>query len=194
MTKRIVIIQGHPDPDEARYCHALASAYKDGAISAGHEVKTIDIAGLDFPILRSRAEWENEPPLADIKNAQNAMAWAQHVVIIYPLWLGGMPALLKGFLEQLMRPDFAFKGELMMGKTESPLSGRSARIVVTMGMPAFFYRWYYGAHSLKSLERNILHFVGMGPIRESLIGLVEGEEESREKWLAKVRALGEIAR
>ena len=56
------------------------------------------------------------------------------------------------------------------------LTGKTARIVVTMGMPAFVYRWYFGGHSLKSLERNILRFVGIRPVRESLIGMVEGSD------------------
>jgi putative NADPH-quinone reductase len=64
-----------------------------------------------------------------------------------------------------------------------------------MGMPALIYRWYFGAHSLKSLERNILGFVGIGPIRETLIGLVETRSAARrEKWLEKLRALGRAGR
>ncbi len=59
-----------------------------------------------------------------------------------------------------------------------------------MGMPAFVYRWYFGAHSLKSLERNILKFVGIKPIRETLIGMVEGKQETRARWLTKMEALG----
>jgi putative NADPH-quinone reductase len=75
------------------------------------------------------------------------------------------------------------------------LKGKSARIVVTMGMPAFFYRWYFRAHSLKSLERNILAFCGIAPIKTSLIGMVDGGDGAkREKWLAKMRALGLKAR
>ena len=75
------------------------------------------------------------------------------------------------------------------------LKGKTARIVVTMGMPAFIYRWFYGAHSLKSLERNILGFCGIGPIKESLIGMVEAPDNTRrEKWLEKLRTLGREGR
>ena len=70
------------------------------------------------------------------------------------------------------------------------LKNKSARIVVTMGMPALVYRWYFGAHSLKSLERNILGFCGIGPIRESLVGMVDGPARRRERWLTRMRALG----
>ena len=106
-----------------------------------------------------------------------------------------MPALLKGFLEQVFRPRFAI-AKPEGGKTwKKLLKGKSARIVVTMGMPAFVYRWYFGAHSLKSLERNILGFSGVGPIKASLFGLIEASSSAtRERWLAKMRALGSRAR
>lgn len=117
-----------------------------------------------------------------------------HLVIVYPLWLGSMPALLKAFLEHVFRPGFAFEYGAK-GFPRKLLRGKSARIVVTMGMPAFFYRWYFGAHSLKSLERNILRFCGISPIRESLFGLVETATEStRHKWLQTMRKLGAAAR
>ena len=74
------------------------------------------------------------------------------------------------------------------------LAGRSARLVVTMGMPALVYRWYFRAHSLKALERNILGFVGIAPVRETLVGSVEGlDEAERKEWLAKLAALGRKA-
>jgi putative NADPH-quinone reductase len=192
MAKRIVIIQGHPDPAPERYCRALASAYERGARAAGHEVRRIDVATLDFELLRSAADWESGTPASVILMAQDDIAWAEHIVILYPLWLGAMPALLKGFLEQVLRPGFAVP-DLRSGKgwPKGLLTGRTARIVVTMGMPAFFYRWYFGAHSLKSLERNILKFVGVKPIRETLIGMVAAKESAgREKWLKTLEALG----
>ena len=71
------------------------------------------------------------------------------------------------------------------------LSGRSARVIVTMGMPALVYRWYFGAHGLKSLERSVLRFVGIRPIRETLIGMIGSlSEAKRRAWLDKLRALG----
>lgn len=191
MQRRITVIQGHPDQSEERFCRALAGAYAGAAEAAGHEVRRIDVAALDFRILRSRQEYECGTPPPDIAAAQEALAWADHVVIVYPLWLGTMPALLKAFLEQVLRPGFANVLDEKGRTVSEPLDGTSARIVLTMGMPALFYRWYFGAHSLKSLERNILGFVGIGPIRESLIGGVEliGSAK-RRKWLNRMAALG----
>ena len=160
---------------------------------AGHRVSSLKVAELDIACLRTRAEWEHGEPSAAIRAAQEAIAAASHLVIIYPLWLGDLPAKLKAFFEQVFRPGYA----IQTGKrTLSPglLKGKSARVIVTMGMPALIYRWFFFAHSLKSLRRNILYFAGIGPVRESLIGNVEGSASSREKWLQRIRSLARQAR
>ena len=94
-------------------------------------------------------------------------------MIVYPLWMGSMPALLNGFIEQVFRPGFALAPEQKDTEWRPTLKGKTAYIIVSMGMPAFIYRWFFGAHSLKSLERNILRFVGISPIKQNLIGNVE---------------------
>jgi len=190
MPRKVTIIQGHPDPQGNRFCHALADAYSQGAKETGHEVRRVEVAKLDFPILRSQAEFEDGTPADDIVTAQQAIEWADHLVIIYPLWLGALPAMLKAFIEQVFRPGFAFEYQTE-GWPVKRLKNRSARIVVTIGMPALAYRWFYGAHSLKSLERNILKFCGIGPVRDTLIGLVDvGGDTRHKKLLAKLEKLG----
>lgn len=195
MSRHITIIQGHPDPAGSRLCHQLADAYAAGAGAAGHSVRRIEVAMLDFPLLRTAQDFETGTPAPDIGTAQDAIRWAEHVVIVYPLWLGSLPALLKGFLEQTFRPGFAME-QKSAGWPRKLLKGRSARIVVTMGMPAFVYRWYFGAHGLKNLERNILGFAGFHPVRRLLIGMVDtlGEANKRERWLERMKALGRAGR
>ena len=192
MSKRILLIQGHPDASQPHLCHALASSYAQGAESAGHTVRHIKLAELNFPLLRSQQDWEKGAVPASLKPAQDDIGWAEHLVFFFPLWLGDMPALLKGFLEQVARPGFAFtyeKGGKPWGK--KALTGRSARVVVTMGMPALVYRWYFRAHSVKSLERNILGFVGIAPVNETLIGLTGNMKPAdADKWLTKLKRLG----
>lgn len=190
MPRRIVVIQGHPDPDPQRLCRALADAYADAAFKAGHEVTEIDLAKLDFPLLRSQAEFESGPVPQSLLPAQDAIRSAEHIVLVFPLWLGTMPALVKAFLEQVMRPGLAFNYQAK-GLPSKLLRGRSARLVVTMGMPVLAYRWWFRAHGLKGLERNILGFVGIKPIRESLIGGVEAASAAtRQSWLEQMRELG----
>jgi putative NADPH-quinone reductase len=194
MARRIAIIQGHPAPSGGHFCHALAAAYAKGAKAAGHEMRLIDVAALDFPFVRSKEDWEIGMPPLPIIDAQRDIRWAEHLVIIYPLWLGAMPAMLNAFLEQALRPGFAMRLE-PSGRWTRLLGGRSARIVVTMGMPALAYRWLFRAHSLKALKRNILNFTGVRPCRHTLIGMVEKMSEAKRRgWLDALRALGAAAR
>jgi putative NADPH-quinone reductase len=123
------------------------------------------------------------------------MGAADHIVIVFPLWLGTLPAILKGFLERIMQPGFAFSGALDKGAFKQLLTGKSARVVMTMGMPGFVYRWYFGAHALKMLRRNILQFVGVRPVRSTIHGSVEGVSDAkRRKWLAQMEEMGRKAR
>jgi putative NADPH-quinone reductase len=192
MSKRILLIQAHPDASPTHLGHALEAGYAKGASAAGHELRHVLLAQLDFPLLRSQWEWEKGSVPDSLKPAQADIAWAEHIVFFFPLWLGDMPALLKGFLEQVARPGFAIlrkEGGSPWG--EKGLTGRSARVVVTMGMPALVYRWYFRAHSIKSLERNVLGFVGIAPVHETLIGLAgDMKPADAAKWLVKLERLG----
>jgi putative NADPH-quinone reductase len=195
MYRRIAVIQGHPDRSERHFCHALAEEYVRGAEDAGHDIQLVDVAKLDFPLLKSQRAWEDETLPPGLRVAQTTLAWAEHWLVIFPLWMGDMPAMLKGFFEQVLRPGFAFGAGARGPFTEKLLKGKSARIVVTMGMPAVIYRWYFRAHSLKSLERNILGFCGVAPIDETLIGTVaEASNAPHEKWLSTLRKLGRDAK
>lgn len=206
MTKRITIIQGHPDPRGHRFGNALADAYAEGAHAAGHEVKRIDVAMIDFPLLRSSDDFYQGATPEAILPAQDAIRWADHLVIFYPLWHGHPPAVFHAFLEQTFRPGFAIANpEESGGMPNKLLTGKTARVVVTMGMPALFYRYYFGAHSLKSLARSILGFSGIKPVTKTMIGRVGfggGESEfpsqlsaaQRQRWLDKLRALGREGR
>lgn len=190
MSKRILILQGHPDASPERYCRALADAYAEGAVASGHEVRRLDVAELALPALRSQSEWMHGPAPVGVEAAQEVIEWCQHLVVIYPLWLGDVPAALKALLEQVLRPGFAFERD-DQGKTgKARLGGRSAHVVVSMGMPGFFYRWFYRAHSLKSLQRNVLKFCGFRPVRSTLVGLVEGSANARQYWLEQLREAG----
>ena len=189
MSRRILLIQGHPDASEPHLCHALASSYIAGAEDSGHAIRQINVAELDFPLLRSQKDFETGSVPASLKSAQDDITWAGHIVLFFPLWAGDMPALLKGFLEQIYRPSFT--GASASHFAKKLLSGRSARVVVTMGMPALVYRWYFRAHSLKSLERNILGMVGIAPVHETLIGMASDMKAvDAAKWLDKLKRLG----
>ncbi|BCX17358.1 MAG: dehydrogenase [Geminicoccaceae bacterium] len=195
MGRNILVVNAHPDADPARFCAALASAYAEGARAAGHRVEEIALGRLDVPLLRRKADYERGEVPAGLRASQEALRDAEHLVLIFPLWLGTMPASTKAWLEQVLRPGFAWEGEAASGRSRARLAGRSARLVVTMGMPALVYRWWFGAHGLRGLEHNVLRFVGLRPVRTTLVGRVDAIGDARRRaWLEHLRALGRAAR
>jgi len=189
VAKNICLIQGHPHDDPAHFCHALAGAYEEGAKEAGHKVSRVDLATMDIPILRSPADFPNPPPDQILKSQEKVKA-ADHIFIVYPLWLGTMPVLVKAFFEQLSRHEFAI-AENNGGWPRKMLKGKSARVVVTMGMPAAAYRVFFGAHGVKSFESAILGMSGFKPIRDTLIGGVGAlKPKQAERHLSKLRDHG----
>jgi len=190
MAERLLVINGHPDPRPERLCAALAGAYCNGAATAGRIVRRIDVGELDFPLILTADAFESGPVPPDIKRAQEAVRQANHVTIVHPLWLGDQPALLKGFMEQVFRYGFALQkpGE---GSLTGLLKGKSARIIVTMGMPGPVYRLVFGAHGVRSMERSVLWMSGFKPVRHTFFGGVgSASERRRGAWLDHVRALG----
>lgn len=194
MGKRILIVQGHPDPNRGHFGYALSTAYAEGARRSGHDVTEIDVASIEFPLLRTAADFFDGEPPAVIAECQQSVSGAQHVVFFYPLWLGDMPALLKAFLEQVFRPHFCGK-KIKFGPFSHMLRGKSARVVVTMGMPAWFYRLFYRSHSVRSFERNILGLVGFAPVRHTIVGSIEqGGSRRAACRLREMESLGARAR
>jgi len=195
MSKKIAILRGHPDPAQNHFCDAIIEHYKHGAEEAGHVVQVVDVASLDFSILRTSEEWTSGTVAPGLEEAQDTFFWADHIVLVYPLWLGTMPALFKAFLEQVLRAKLNSDGEGNPVAWRKLMQGTSARIIITMGMPALFYRVFYRSHGLKVLSRNILSTIGVGPVRSTLFGLIENVSQAkRMKWLDKVQKLGMAAK
>lgn len=185
----ILIVQGHPDPIENHLCHAIADTYRAAAEDNGHSVEMITIAQQDIPFLRNKQEFESDdiPPVA--VEGQAAVQKADHVVFIYPLWMGDVPAVLKAWIEQVFREKFAF--EVTDSGWTAHLKGKSARIIVTMGMPAIAYNWFFLGHSVRSLKRNLLKFSGFSPVDWSVLGNAEDPSgKTQVSFLRKAKALG----
>lgn len=190
---RIVVIQGHPDNGRAHLCHFLADCYAEGAAAAGHEVERVDVAALEVAPLRRAEDYGAGPVPEELVPAHDAILAADHIFFIFPLWMGFMPAVTKVFFEQMARPR-ATAAEVE-GFPGPVLKGKSVRMVVTMGMPAWLYRLWFGARGVRSIADFIFGFVGAGPVRTSYLGSVEAVGEARRKgWGERMRQLGAKAR
>jgi putative NADPH-quinone reductase len=190
--RQIMIVVGHPQ--RQTFCEALGNAYRAGAEAAGHSVKLFTLADMKFdPILREG--YRREQPLEpDLRAAYDALASCDHLVLIFPLWCGDMPALMKGFIERVLQPDLVARENTEHAMNWSIFKDKTARIVMTMGMPVSIYRFWYGGHALKLLKRNILEFIGIKPVRHTLLGMVATTRpETRDRWVGEVRELGKAA-
>jgi putative NADPH-quinone reductase len=192
MTKRILVVLGHPRRDS--FCGAIADSYAEGAKAAGNEVQQIFLGDLSFdPVLRNGYSTiqELEP---DLVAAQSAITWAQHLVFVYPIWWGAMPALLKGFIDRVFLPGYAFKYREGSQFWDRLLSERSAHLLVTMDTPPWYFRWVYRMPGHNQMKRTILEFSGIRPVAISSFGPIKGSiHERRAKWLALAMAHGNRA-
>ena len=163
----VLIIAGHPDPKS--FSSALADAYAQTAASCGATVSRIDLAQLKFdPVLRHAFKVE-QPLEPDLIAASAAIQAAQHVAWFFPLWWGGPPALVKGFIDRVFLPGFAFR---YRGRNQLPvklLAGRSARVVSSMDSPMAWYTLVLRRVLHASFGTATLSFVGFSPIRTTLL-------------------------
>lgn len=187
--KKILIINGHPNPSSFNF--AIAESYLKGAIASGAEVDTITIAELKFnPNLQFGYQKRTELE-ADLLESWQKIQKADHLVWIHPVWWGGLPAITKGFIDRLFLPGMAFQYRENSVWWDKLLKGKTAHIITTMDQPSWYYRLFYGRPSVNQLKKTTLEFCGVKPVKVTYVGIIKTAEASqREKWLQKIYNLG----
>ena len=187
--KKILMINGHPEMGS--FCSELAKSYQKGAQSIGAECKLVNLCELKFdPILHIgyKAQTELEPDLVQV---QNDITVADHLVFVYPNWWGTYPALLKGFFDRTFIPGFAFKYHTNNPFWDKLLTGKTARLIVTMDTPTWFYNLGFGKPGHRSMKNCILGFCGVKPVKISVFSPIRSStDKMREKWLLEAEKLG----
>ena len=187
--KKTLIINGHPDRES--FCFALAESYKKGADSSGADCKLVHLIDLDFnPILTFgyRKISELEP---DLVKMQAEILAAEHLVLVYPNWWSTCPALLKGFIDRVFVPNFAFKYRENSPFWDKLLKGKTARLIVTMDTPKWYYWLINRSAGHNAMKIGVLEFCGIKPVKISVFTPIKSSDEAkRKKWLAEVEELG----
>ena len=187
--KKILIINGHPDKES--FCFAIAERYKKGADSSGANCKLVHLIDLDFnPILTFgyRKIRELEPDL--VKMQQEIIA-ADHLVLVYPNWWSTFPAILKGFIDRVFLPNFAFKYRENSPFWDKLLAGKTARMIVTMDTPKWYYFLMNRSAGHNAMRIGVLEFCGIKPVKITSFAPVKSSNAAkRKKWLAEVEKLG----
>lgn len=187
--KKILIINGHPNPDS--FCFALAKAYRDAATTAGAEIKEIIIRDLQFNVNLQYGYQKRTDLEPDLLDAWEKIKWAEHLVWVHPVWWGGFPAIMKGFIDRLFLPGFAFQYKENSVWWDKLLKGKSARIITTLDQPGWYYRLAFGRPSVNQLKKSTLQFCGINPVKLSYFGPIRNSTEAmRSKWIKKATQLG----
>jgi len=187
--KNVLIINGHPNQESLNF--GIMNAYREGAEKVGAQVQQVIIANLQFdPNLKYgyQKRIDLEP---DLLEAWEKILWADHLVWVHPVWWGGFPAIMKGFIDRLFLPGLAFKYRENSVWWDKLLIGKTAHIITTMDQPGWYYRIFFGRPSIKQLKKSILEFCGVKPVKVTIIGIIKTSDETqRKKWMDKVRISG----
>ena len=182
------MILAHPRRDSL--CGALFDACADGARQAGVECRELILSDIRFDPNVHEASPEQQPLEPDLVRAQRDIHWAEHLVFVYPTWWGTFPALLKGFLDRVMTPGFAFR-HVSPDKWDKLLAGRTADLITTMDTPPLVYRFIYRAPGRQALGRATLGYCGLRTVRIEAFGsVVASSVAQRSHWLDQSRAIG----
>ncbi len=186
MSRKILVVLGHPNPDSL--CGALAATYSEAAQQAGQQVRLLQLSALRFDPVLHQGYGDSQPLEPDLLAAQADIAWAEHLVFVYPIWWGAMPALLKGFIDRVFLPGFAFRYRPNSALWDKLLAGRSAHLLVTMDSPPWYFRWINRMPGHHQMKKTILEFCGVTPVRIASFGPVRSSSlAQRQAWLDRVR-------
>lgn len=187
--KKILVIQGHPNPKSL--CAHLAETYQTNAEQTGNEVQLLNLPELKFDLSLHLGYTDQQKLEPDLVTAQQAILWADHLVFVFPNWWTSMPALLKGFIDRVFLPGFAFQYQEKSPLPKKLLKNKSARLIISMDSPAWYYNYLMKAPGVNLLKRGTLEFCGIKPVKVTTLGPVrKAPVEKLNKFIEKVKHLG----
>ena len=188
MKKRVLVLAANPKKES--FTNYLAEKYASSA-EKKHEVQLLKLPDMEFNMDLSGGYAEEHSMEESIRSFQASLEWCEHLVIFTPIWWGALPAKLKGLIDRAFLPGFAFQYENGKSIPKKLLQGRTARIVMTMDTPPWYYFMIQGAPAIRQLKAATLKFVGFNSVKSKMIGpVISSTEESRSRWLNDVSKLG----
>ncbi len=195
--KKIFILMGNPNKDGTLGA-ALADTYQAAAVAAGHEVRRTNVGDLSFDPILHKGYREIQVLEPDLLKVQEDMKWADHFVLVYPLWWSSAPSLLKGLFDRMWLPGFAFRfikskdGKSTWG-WHRLLKGKTARVVVTLKNHPLVERFMFGDYTAE-IASAVLGFSGM-QVRLTEVGNAEAlSERAKAGWFSRMEKLGRVGK
>lgn len=190
--KKILVVNGHSNSETL--CGALSRSYAQGAREAGHEVRLTHLSDLQFDPILHKGYLKIQELEPDLIQAQKDILWAEHLVFVYPIWWGTVPALLKGFLDRVLLPGFAFKYHAKDPLWDKLLKGRTGRLLLTTDAPWWWNLFVNGDPSIRMMKKTVLEFCGVKPVGVIQFDQIKNRKpEEIQKYLQKAKVLGQKA-
>ena len=182
--KKVLVINANPKSNS--FCKSLADQYL-AAATGRYAIEIIHIGDLDFESSLCEGYDQIQPLEPDLVDFQEKVKWAEHIVIISPVWWGGLPAKFKGLIDRTFLPGFAFKYINDKSIPKQLLEGRTSELIITLDTPTFWYKYVKGNPIYKELKRCILSFSGIKNTSATYFGpIITSTKTQREKWLNQV--------
>ena len=189
MARNIFIWVGHPR--ENSLSHGLADAYQRGAEAQGADIRRINLSDMVFDTDLTEGYHSRKVLEPCLEEWRANITWANHLCWAYPEWWGGMPAKMKGVIDRSFLPGFAMKYHEDDPFWDRLLTGRSADVLLTSDAPAWYDRFMYGRPAGRQVERLVLKFSVVKPVRTLQVGPVKtASEEKIASWLKKAEQRG----
>ena len=187
--KKIVIIVGHPNTNSL--CNSLAKSYADHAKRSGADVSMLRLGEMKFDPILWQGYNETQPLEPDLQQAQQLIKGADHLVWVYPTWWATVPAILKGFIDRVLLPGFAFAYSQTSPVPAKLLKGKTARIIVTSDAPGMYLSLVLKSPGNNMMKKGVLEFSGIKPVKiTSFHGVRNAKEDKIKRWVQKVADLG----
>lgn len=184
-------------PYGGSFCGAILAAVERGLKTGGHRCRVINLDQDDFdPVMRSkdllafvgagRAGEDALDAIDDqVREYKDHLEWAEHLVMIFPIWWMTTPAMTKGFIDKVIFPAIAY--DMKDGRLVSRLSLRKVTVITTMNTPADIYREVFGNPLEGSLIKGTFRQIGIENIEwTSLSEVKQVSREQREAWLEEI--------
>ena len=183
MKRKVLVVLGHPD--SVGFNQEIFKTYVESLDRNQSEVKTLELGKMKFdPVLRYGYRKFMKPD-AEIEKSQELLKWADKIVFIYPIWFSSMPSLLKGWIDRVMTPGFAYNMKSFF-RHDGHLAGRPAELIMTSDGPGFYYK-FIAPTPTKLMKNHILKLCGIKVKKVRIFGLTgSSSDERRAKFLDKV--------
>lgn len=188
MSRKVFIWVAHPKAGSL--CESLADAYQQGVEENGGVTRRLNLAEMKFA--NDFSDYKNAPALEpDLRAWQEAVSWADHIVIVHPYWWGAMPAQAKSVLDRALTPGFAYKYHARGVAWDKLLTGRTADAIITSDTPPWIDTLLYWRPMRRVLKNQILEFCGVKVKSIIQLGSVKtANEKTIQKWLGRARRMG----